>query len=184
MLAKGIGATRILEIGTLWGWVTAPRRAELMSRYSTSFLTKVLPAHGQIDTLEVSPVHAKVAQAFFLDADLYPFPKVHIGPALQTLRSAAFANPPGTEESLPEDQRGYDLVFIDADKENIAEYFAEALRLTRKGGTIVVDNVIRGGRWVPPLPRYALLPDAPSNERSENPVRLRLLINQRGVCGE
>jgi len=137
VLAKGIKAEKILELGTLWG-------------YSTFFLTRALPSHGQIDTLELSPVHAQVAQQNFLDLDLYPFPKVHIGDALQTLRDpkGAFAQPPGAADGLPEDAQGYDLVFIDADKERMMEYFTEALRLTKKGGTIVVDNAIRGGRIV------------------------------------
>lgn len=49
---------------------------------------------------------------------------------------------------MPLDQRGYDLVFIDADQERIYEYFMESFRLTRKGGLILVDNAIRGGRYV------------------------------------
>lgn len=113
----------------------------LTDRYSTTFLTRALPPHGQIDTLELSELHAQVASKTFLDADLYPFPKVHIGPALDTLKKLS---PPGSAEKQPD--AGYDLVFIDADKERIHEYFQESLRLTRKGGVIVVDNAVRGGR--------------------------------------
>lgn len=118
--------------------------------YSTYFLTSVLPKHGQIDTLELSPLHARLANELFLDADLYPFPKVYVGPALDLLRdpNGAFAKPLGSTEGVPPDKRGYDLVFIDADKERACDYFLEALRLTRKGGLIIVDNAIRGGRWV------------------------------------
>ncbi|ORY35817.1 S-adenosyl-L-methionine-dependent methyltransferase [Naematelia encephala] len=130
VLALGLKATKILEIGTLWG-------------YSTYFLARTLPAHGQIDTLELSPVHAKVANENFLALDLYPFPKVHVGPALESLQKLDI---PGTEEGLPAHERGYDLVFIDADKERMYEYFQEALRLTRKGGIIMCDNAVRGGR--------------------------------------
>ena len=111
--------------------------------YSTAFLTRALPHHGQIDTLELSPKHAEIASQTFLDADLYPFPKIYVGPALDTLKTL---QPPGSAEGLPD--AGYDLVFIDADKERIPEYFQESLRLTRKGGIIIVDNAIRGGRIV------------------------------------
>lgn len=133
--ALGIKAAKILEIGTLWG-------------YSTFFLTSALPSHGQIDTLEVNEQHAQIAKQNFLDLDLYPFPTVHVGPALQTLQDpkGAFKSPPGTEEGFSEAERGYDLVFIDANKEQSLDYFLEAMRLTRKGGTIIVDNTIRGGR--------------------------------------
>jgi predicted O-methyltransferase YrrM len=125
-----------------------PKTKTLTLRYSTSFLTRALPSHGQIDTLELSPLHAQIAQQNFIDADLYPFPRIHIGPALDLLRdpNGAFAKLPGTEEGLRESERGYDLAFIDADKEKILEYFLEAIRLVRKGGVIVVDNAIRGGR--------------------------------------
>lgn len=116
--------------------------------YSTTFLAKVLPSYGQLDTIELSPLHARLANETFLDCDLYPFPKVHVGHALSLLRDrqGAFANLPGTEEGLSERDRGYDLVFIDANKDQIDQYFAEALRLTRKGGLIIVDNAVRGGR--------------------------------------
>jgi len=109
--------------------------------YSTVFLTRALPYHGQIDTLELEPRHAAVASETFLDADLFPFPKIHIGPALDTLKTLS---PPGSAEKSPE--AGYDLVFIDADKQGVYEYFQESLRLTRKGGLIIVDNAVQRGR--------------------------------------
>lgn len=89
-----------------------------------------------------------MSQQNFIDTDLFPFPTVHVGAALDVLRdpSGAFASPPGTEQGLPLEKRGYDLVFIDADKENYFEYWIEALRLTRKGGVIILDNAVRGGR--------------------------------------
>ncbi|WVQ72081.1 hypothetical protein IAR50_001626 [Cryptococcus sp. DSM 104548] len=122
ILALSIGAERILEVGTLAG-------------YSTAFLSKALPGHGQIDTLELDPHHAAVAQENFLKADLFPFPKIHVGPALETL------------QKLEKPAEGpYDLVFIDADKEGTLGYVKEGLRLLRKGGVIVVDNAVRSGR--------------------------------------
>ncbi|KAL7422353.1 hypothetical protein Q5752_002999 [Cryptotrichosporon argae] len=136
VLARAVRAEKILEIGTLAG-------------YSTIFLSKALPAHGQIDTLEFSEQHAKVAAQNFVDADLFPFPRIHVGPALETLRdpTGAFAAPPGAELGLPADEAGYDLVFIDANKDQSLEYFLEAVRLARRGGTIVLDNAVRQG-WI------------------------------------
>ncbi|WWC93432.1 hypothetical protein V866_000266 [Kwoniella sp. B9012] len=125
VLVRSIGAERVLEIGTLGG-------------YSTTFLSKSLPPHGQIDTLELSPHHAKVAQENFLASDLYPFPRIHIGPGLDTLKKL----------KVPE-EGPYDFVFIDANKDQIKDYFIESLRLVRKGGVVVVDNAIRRGKIHP-----------------------------------
>ncbi|WVQ68412.1 uncharacterized protein L199_006620 [Kwoniella botswanensis] len=125
VLVRSIGAERVLEIGTLGG-------------YSTTFLSKSLPAHGQIDTLELSPHHAKVAQENFLASDLYPFPRIHIGPGLDTLKKL----------KVPE-EGPYDFVFIDANKDQIKDYFIESLRVVRKGGVVVVDNAIRRGKIHP-----------------------------------
>ncbi|WRT68557.1 uncharacterized protein IL334_005534 [Kwoniella shivajii] len=125
VLVKSINAERVLEIGTLAG-------------YSTSFLSKALPSHGRIDTLELNPHHARVAQENFLESDLFPFPKIHIGPALDTLKKL----------KIPE-EGPYDLVFIDANKDQILDYFLESLGLVRKGGVIVVDNAVRRGKIIP-----------------------------------
>ena len=113
-----------------------------MDSYSTYFFAKALPPHGQVDTCELSPKFAKIANQTFQDANLTPMPKIHVGPALDTLKTLT----PPVLEGDTEDAKGYDLVFIDADKDRIPEYFAEALRLTRKGGTIIVDNAIKAGR--------------------------------------
>ena len=70
---------------------------------------------------------------------------MHVGKALETLKSLS---PPGEKDGLPD--VGYDLVFIDANKDQIDDYFLESLRLTRKGGVIIVDNAVREGKIVPP----------------------------------
>jgi predicted O-methyltransferase YrrM len=121
LLARSIGAKRILEIGTLGG-------------YSTIWMARALPADGRLITLEYSPKHADVARANITRAGLSDKVELRQGPALETLPRIAAENPPP-----------FDFVFIDADKENNTGYFQWALRLTHPGSLILVDNVIRDG---------------------------------------
>jgi predicted O-methyltransferase YrrM len=120
LLARIIGARRILEIGTLGG-------------YSTIWLARGLAPGGHLDTLEVDPTHAEVARANLARAGLDGVVEVHLGPAGATLPS--LTGP-------------YDLVFIDADKKGNPDYVRAALGLTRPGSVIVVDNVVRQGRVI------------------------------------
>jgi predicted O-methyltransferase YrrM len=122
VLARLMGARRVLEIGSLGG-------------YSAIWLGRALPPDGKLYTLEVNPHHARVAGANIADAGLGGQVEVIVGPALSTLPALA-ANP---------GPASFDLTFIDADKPNNAAYFDWALRLTRPGGAIVVDNVVRNG---------------------------------------
>jgi predicted O-methyltransferase YrrM len=121
LLAQIRQARTILEIGTLGG-------------YSTIWLAMALPSDGHLITLESEPKHADVARTNIAAAGLADLVELRLGPALQTL-----------PELAAEGRRPFDMVFIDADKPNIPEYFAWALRLSRRGTLIVVDNVIRGG---------------------------------------
>ena len=117
LFARMTGARRILEIGTLGG-------------YSTIELARALPADGELVTLEIDAHHADVARANIAAAGLGDRVTVVTGPALDSL--AAIEGP-------------FDFVFIDADKQNNAAYVDHAIRLSRLGTTIVVDNVIREG---------------------------------------
>ncbi|WP_409472410.1 O-methyltransferase [Streptomyces sp. HC307] len=122
LLAQIQGARTILEIGTLGG-------------YSTIWLGRALPADGRLISLEYSAKHAEVATRNIARAGLDKLVEVRVGPALDSLPQLADENPPP-----------FDLVFIDADKANNAHYVEWALRLTRAGSLIIVDNVVRGGR--------------------------------------
>lgn len=122
LLARMVGARRILEVGTLGG-------------YSALWLARALPPQGRLVTLELDPHHAKVARANLERAGVADRVEVVVGPAIESLRG------------LPGDQP-FDVVFIDADKPGNPAYFAEALRLTRPGSVLVVDNVVRQGRIV------------------------------------
>jgi predicted O-methyltransferase YrrM len=122
LLARLMRARRILEVGTLGG-------------YSSIWLGTALPPDGRMTTLELEPRHAEVARANLSRAGLADRVEVRVGPALESLRALE------AERADP-----YDLVFIDADKENNPAYVEAALRLTRRGAAILVDNVVRGGR--------------------------------------
>jgi predicted O-methyltransferase YrrM len=121
VLARSIGARKVLEIGTLGG-------------YSTIWLARALPDGGRVISLEADPRHAEVARANIARAGLDVRVEVRLGMALDLLPGvAAEGGPP------------FDFVFIDADKPNNAAYFDWALRLSRTGSIIIVDNVVRGG---------------------------------------
>ncbi|MGW7287968.1 O-methyltransferase [Streptomyces sp. NPDC054847] len=122
LLAQTQGARTALEIGTLGG-------------YSTIWLARALPEDGRLISLEYDPAHAEVARANIARAGLAKIVEVRTGAALDTL--PRIAAEPGAGP--------FDLVFIDADKRNNARYVEWALRLTRPGSLIIVDNVVRGG---------------------------------------
>jgi predicted O-methyltransferase YrrM len=124
LIARISGARRILEIGTLGG-------------YSTIWLARALPPTGKLTTLEIDPKHAKVAAENIRKAGLSRVVEIRQGPALDTL--------PKLEA---EGEGPFDLFFIDADKPSNPEYFGWALKLSRPGSVIVVDNVVREGAVV------------------------------------
>ncbi|KAF7328162.1 tRNA threonylcarbamoyladenosine dehydratase [Mycena venus] len=124
LLASSIGAKKILEVGTLGG-------------YSTIWLARALPADGELITLEYSEKHAKVAQENIERAGLSSKVKIMVGLGHDSLLQL--------HPDIP-----FDLVFIDADKPSNVKYFTEAKRLVRKGGVIIVDNVVRYARVADP----------------------------------
>ncbi|MFG2374464.1 O-methyltransferase [Streptomyces sp. NPDC048504] len=132
LLAQIQGASRILEIGTLGG-------------YSTIWLARALPAGGRLISLEYSPKHAEVATRNLARAGLDKVVEVRVGPALESLAVLADETAGTAENPAP-----FDLVFIDADKSNNPHYVEWALKLTRPGSLIIVDNVVRGGRVADP----------------------------------
>ncbi|MFJ9378807.1 O-methyltransferase [Streptomyces sp. NPDC101455] len=125
LLAQIQGASRILEIGTLGG-------------YSTIWLARALPADGRLISLEYSPEHAEVATRNLARAGLDKIVEVRVGPALESLAALA--------DETADNPAPFDLVFIDADKPNNPHYVEWALKLTRPGSLIIIDNVVRGGQ--------------------------------------
>jgi predicted O-methyltransferase YrrM len=125
LLAVATGARRVLEIGTLGG-------------YSTIWLARAVGPSGHVVTLEYEPAHAAVAQTNLDRAGVAERVEVIVGAALDTLPQLQSRTEP------------FDLVFIDADKENNAAYMQWAVKLSRPGSMIIVDNVVRAGRVLAP----------------------------------
>lgn len=121
LLVRITGATRLLELGTLAG-------------YSGVWLARGLPEGGRLITCEFEPKHAEIAAATFAEAGLADLIEIRVGPALDTLDAMIAAGDPP-----------FDLVFIDADKNNYPHYLDRVLRLSRPGTVIVGDNVVRRG---------------------------------------
>ena len=124
LIAQAMNARRILEIGTLAG-------------YSTIWLARALPEDGRLVTLELDPRHAEVARGNIARAGFADRVEVRVGHALDALRQLAAADEPP-----------FDLVFMDADKASLPDYFAHSLALARVGGLIIADNVVREGAVV------------------------------------
>ena len=124
LLTRISGARRVLEIGTLGG-------------YSTICLARGVGPEGSVVTLEYEPRHAEVARRNLARAGVVDRVEIIVGAAL---------------DSLPGLTGDFDLVFIDADKENNSAYVQWAIELGRPGTVIVVDNVVRNGRILDPAP--------------------------------
>lgn len=126
VLARAIGARRILEIGTLAG-------------YSAIWLARALPADGRLITLELDPERAQIARENLARANLSEKSEVLVGPAADSLDALVRAKP-----------APFDMIFIDADKQSCPLYMTHSLALARTGTVIVVDNAISRGRLIDP----------------------------------
>ena len=125
VIARATGARKIVEIGTLAG-------------YSGISLARALPvgrtpSEVVLHTFEYEPKHAEVARESFERAGVSDRVVIHVGPALSNLPSI-------------ENQGPFDLVFIDADKENYPNYLSWAQQHLRVGGTVLVDNALAWGQ--------------------------------------
>jgi predicted O-methyltransferase YrrM len=119
ILLSAIKAERVLEVGTLGG-------------YSAIWMARALPPSGRLVTVEVDQRHAEFARRYFVRAGLDDRIDLRIGRALDVL--PAF------------DGERFDAIFLDADKEPLPTYFGWALRLLRRGGLLIADNALWGGR--------------------------------------
>ncbi len=147
LLARVQGARSILEIGTLGG-------------YSTIWLARALPVDGHLITVEAEPKHAKIAQANIARAGLSDIVELRLGQASDIL------------PQLAAERRGpFDFIFIDADEESNSLYFTWALKFSRRGSLIIVDNVVRNGA----------LTETPSGDNFDSGRRNSLFLRQNSL---
>lgn len=122
LLVFGTGARRVLELGTFTG-------------YSALSMAAALPDGGRIDTCDIEPKHAEVAQRYIDRSPYADRITIHLGPALQTIAKL---------------EGEFDLVFIDADKPNYANYYEAVLPRLSARGLIAIDNTLWSGRVLDP----------------------------------
>jgi caffeoyl-CoA O-methyltransferase len=118
LLVHGLGARRVLELGTFSG-------------YSSLSMAAGLPEGGHIDTCEFDETHAEVARRHIAASPYADRITVHLGPALETI------------EKL---EGEFDFVFIDADKVNYSNYYEALLPRLAPGGLMALDNTLWSGR--------------------------------------
>lgn len=127
LLVRLIGAERTLEVGTFTG-------------YSALVVALALPPHGRVTALELSEEYAAVAGRWWAEGGVAEKIEIRVAPAAASL-----------DRMLEEGLAGrYDFAFIDADKAGYVDYWERCLRLVRKGGLILVDNVLWDGRVADP----------------------------------
>lgn len=122
LLVKLMNAKRAIEIGTFTG-------------YSAICVASAMPEDGQLICCDISPQWTDIAEKYWALAGLKDKIKLHIQPAQQTLQSLLDE---GNEKT-------FDFIFIDADKQNYIAYYEMSLRLLQKGGIIAVDNTLWSG---------------------------------------
>ncbi len=124
LLVALIGARRVLEVGLFTG-------------YSALTMAEALPDDGKVISCDINPRTAAIARSFFARSPHGGKVDIRLGPALDTLHALPAGAP-------------FDLVFLDADKENYAAYYDLALPLLRAGGLLVADNTLWSGRVLAP----------------------------------
>jgi caffeoyl-CoA O-methyltransferase len=132
LLVKLIGAVKTLEVGVFTG-------------YSTLCTALALPAHGRVVACDVNEEWTSVARRYWAEAGVADKITLHLAPAVETLDALLGDGQAGT----------FDFAFIDADKPNYDNYYERALKLMRRGGLIIFDNMLWSGRVADPSVRDA-----------------------------
>lgn len=122
MLIRLLGAGRVLELGTFTG-------------YSALVMAEAMPENGKLVTCEIDSGVAEIAKKYWNQSAHGTKIELRLGDALETLKTI---------------EGPFDLVFIDADKENYINYWELCIPKTRSGGLLVVDNVLWGGSVLHP----------------------------------
>jgi predicted O-methyltransferase YrrM len=127
LLAELLGARRVLEVGTFTG-------------YSALVLALALPAEGRILTCDVDEDMTAIARRYWAEAGVADKIDLRLGPAVDTLGALLADGAAGT----------FDLAFVDADKKNYDSYYEHGLALLRRGGLMMIDNVLWSGAVADP----------------------------------
>ncbi len=127
LLARLVGARRAVEVGTFTG-------------YSALCIAEALDADGKLWCCDVSEEWTAIGRRYWKEAGLDDRIELTIAPAIQTL-----------DRLLAKGLAGQlDLAFIDADKSNYDAYYERCLKLVRRGGLVLIDNVLWGGSVADP----------------------------------
>jgi caffeoyl-CoA O-methyltransferase len=156
LLVRITGAKRVLEIGMFTG-------------YSALAWAEALPEDGRVTTCDVNPETTEIARRYFAESPHGKKIEIKLGPAIETLKT--FAGP-------------FDICFIDADKPAYGAYYDRCIELTRRGGLIVLDNMLQSGRVLNPTEErdrgiHALNERIQNDERVENvflPIRDGIML--------
>jgi predicted O-methyltransferase YrrM len=140
-ISKMIRPLRILEIGTFTG-------------YSAYCLAKGLQENGKLFTIEVNEELEELAKEFFYRSGIGTNIELHIGDAL---------------EIIPELNETFDLIFIDANKDHYVEYYKSCMEVLKKGGYLIADNVLWGGK---------VTQTPPTDESSYNLHRFNAMVQE------
>jgi predicted O-methyltransferase YrrM len=127
LLVQLMGAKKTLDIGVFTG-------------YSSLVVALALPPDGKVVACDLSEEYTAIARRYWQQAGVADKVELHIAPALDTLDRLIAAGEAGT----------FDFAFIDADKNNYANYYERSLQLLRPGGLIAIDNVLQSGRVAAP----------------------------------
>ena len=147
LLVRLVAAKRILEIGMFTG-------------YSALAMAEALPADGQLITCDVNPETTEIAWRYFATSPYGHKIEIKLGPAIETLKSL---------------KGPFDLCFIDADKQGYSAYYDLCIDLVRRGGLIVLDNMLQSGRVLHPTDQ-ASRAIAGLNERIQRDERVENVL--------
>ena len=154
LLARSIGARRILEIGTFTG-------------YSALMLAEGTAEGGEVITCELNPKHAKIAEAHWAQSPHGSKIRLELGNALDTVERI---------------EGPLDMVFVDADKENYIAYWEKCVPLVRRGGLLLADNVLWSGRVLnPQAPIEQAVAAFNEHVLEDNRVELVMLTIRDGI---
>lgn len=132
LLVELTGAREILEVGTYTG-------------YSSLCMALAMPENGRLVCCDLSEEWTRIARRYWEEAGVEDRIRLHLGPALDTLRKLLQQ---GSAAS-------FDIAFIDADKENYPDYYELCLQLLRPGGLLLADNTLWSGRVIDSADRSA-----------------------------